>query len=118
MARVYSPFAMGSDIYRKQRTYTKEDLIKTKFVFRGLFLVAFMAILSLVYIWSRVQIVQYGYDINNLKAKQHRLVEDNKKLMTQLETLRSPQRIESIARAQLGMISVEPEQIIPLDQEQ
>lgn len=111
MPRVLTPFALGSDIVRRQRAFTKDDLIKTKLVFRILFLIAFMAILSLFYIWSRVQIVQNGYDINALKNRQYHLLEANKKLQVELSTLKSPQRIEQIAREKLGMQSPQSSQI-------
>lgn len=111
MARILTPFSLGSQVVRKQRAYTKDDLVKTKFVFRILFLVAFMAILSLFYIWSRVQIVQYGYEINELKARQHQLIEENKKLKVETATLKSPNRIEKIAREKLKMRAPLPEQV-------
>lgn len=111
MTRILTPFSLGSEVVRKQRAYTKDDLVKTKFVFRILFLVAFMAILSLFYIWSRVQIVQYGYEINELKVRQHQLIEENKRLKVETATLKSPNRIEKIARERLKMRAPLPEQI-------
>lgn len=114
MARVLTPYVMGSELVRRQRAYTKDDLVKAKFLFRILFLVAFMAILCLFYIWSRVQIVQYGYDINSLKSRQHQLMEANKKLRLEVATLKSPPRVEKFAVEKLGMRPVMPEQMRPL----
>ena len=111
MSRVLTPYMMGSELVRRQRAYTKDDLVKAKLVFRILFLVAFMAILSLFYIWSRVQIVQYGYDINTLKARQYQLTETNKKLEVELSTLKSPRRLEQSAREMLKMRAPQPEQM-------
>ncbi len=103
MSRVYTPYAIGSDVVRRQKTYTKSDFLKTRILFRILFLVAFMAILSLFYIWSRVQIVQYGYEINSLRDRQNILLEANKKLNVEVATLRAPQRIERVATERLKM---------------
>lgn len=111
MPRVLTPYVMGSELVRRQRAYTKDDLVKAKFLFRILFLVAFMAILSLFYIWSRVQIVQYGYDINSLKSRQHQLIEANKKLKVEVATLKSPRRMEKFAVEKLGMRPIAPEQM-------
>ncbi|EKD42566.1 MAG: Cell division protein FtsL [uncultured bacterium] len=99
---------------RKQRTYTKEDLFKTQILFRTLFLVALVAILSLFYIWSRVQIVHYGYEINRLRSNQDTLLEQNKKLKVEWATLKSPQRIEKIAAEKLMMQAPMEDQIRPL----
>ena len=111
MSRVLNQYALGSEVVRRQKAFTKDDLIKTKFLFRTLFLVAFMAILSLFYIWSRVQIVQVGYEINSLSHRQQVLMEENKKLIVEVSTLKSPQRLETIARETLGMQAPKPEQI-------
>lgn len=112
MARVAIPYGYGSDSVRRQRAFTKTDLLKTKFLFRLLFLVAFMAILSLFYIWSRVQIVEYGYEINRLRIDNRVLMEEGKKLNVEISTLKSPQRIESLAQEKLGMTTPSKEQII------
>ncbi|MBI4411820.1 MAG: cell division protein FtsL [Deltaproteobacteria bacterium] len=98
-------------IVRNQKAYTKEDFVKTRLLFRILFLVAFMAILSLFYIWSRIQIVQYGYDINALRNRRQQLVEENKGLNVEVATLKSPGRISQIARQKLKMQPPKPEQI-------
>ena len=111
MPRVLTPYVMGSELVRRQRAFTKDDVVKARFLFRILFLVAFMAILSLFYIWSRVQIVQYGYDINALKSRQYQLVEANKKIKMEVATLKSPRRIEKGAVEKLGMRPMAPEQI-------
>lgn len=103
MTRILTPFVLGSDLVRRQRAFTKEDLIKTKLVFRILFLVAFMALLSLFYIWSRVQIVNYGYEINALRAKRLQLSEENRRLSVEVSMLKSPTRIENFARDKLKM---------------
>jgi|SRR3990167_9987325 len=111
MARALTPYIMASPVVRNQKAYTKEDFLKTRFLFRILFLVAFMAILSLFYIWSRIQIVQYGYDINALRGRHRQLVEENKKLNVEVATLKSPGRISRIAREKLKMQMPKPEQI-------
>ncbi|MBI2340579.1 MAG: cell division protein FtsL [Deltaproteobacteria bacterium] len=107
----YGPKGAKIQIVRNQKAFTKEDFVKTRFLFRILFLVAFMAILSLFYIWSRVQIVQYGYDINNLRSRNDTLVEESKRLNVETAMLKSPGRITAIARQKLKMQTPGPEQI-------
>lgn len=103
MSRVFTPSALGSEIVRRQRAYTKDDFAKTKLIFRILFTVPFLAIVLVFYVWVRYQIVTYGYDINTLQEKQSRLVEEGKKLKVELATLKSPQRIEQVAKEKLKM---------------
>lgn len=110
-SRMLSPSDLGVASVRRQRTFTKEDFVKAKFIFRIFFLVAFIAILSIFYIWSRAQIVHTGYEINLLKGKQRGLVEENKRLRLEMATLGSPLRIEQVAREKLGMQSVQSAQV-------
>lgn len=110
MARVLTSM-ITTNVVRGQRAYTKEDFFRTKLLFRILFLGAFMAILSLFTIWSRVQIVQYGYEINDLRKKHMVLVEQSKKLSVEVATLKSPQRLERIAIEKLKMQAPSQEQI-------
>lgn len=111
MSRVITPFGVSTEIIRRQKTFTKEDFVKARLLYRILFLTAFMAILSLFYIWSRVQIVHYGYEINTLQTKQSELYEINKKLNVEVATLKAPQRIEKIAREELKMETPRPDQL-------
>lgn len=111
MSRVLTPYIIGSPAVRNQKAYTKEDFVKTRLLFRILFLVAFTAILSLFYIWSRIQIVQYGYDINALRNRHRQLTEENKRLNVETATQKSPGRIAEIAGQKLKMRMPKPEQI-------
>ncbi len=114
MPRPTASYISNPDMIRKQRAFTKEDFLKTRLLFRLLFLLAFMAILSLFYIWSRVQVLQYGYEINELRSKQQQMIELNKKLKLEVATLKSPQRIEQIASQQLHMASPDKDHLFLL----
>ena len=111
MSRVLSPYVLGSQVVKNQRAYTKDDFIKTKFLFRILFLVAFASILSIFYIWSRVQIVQVGYEINSLKNNQRQLAEENKRIQMEVSTLKSPQRLQKLVSEKMGMHAPRSDQI-------
>ncbi len=103
MSRAVSPYMIGS--VRRQKAYTKDDLARTKFLFRVLFLVAFTAILCLFHIWFRVQIMHHGYEINQLKSYGQQLTEQSKNLKLEAATLSSPRRLERIAKERLSMQS-------------
>lgn len=115
MSRVFTPYSLDAQgARRRQAAYTKDDLVRAKIVFRLMFLVAFMAVLSIFYIWSRIQIVEYGYSINDLTLKQEKLIEENKKLKVEVATLKSPERIEKIAQEKLGMQTPTTGQMVEL----
>lgn len=66
---------------------------------------------SLGYVWTRVQVVETGYRLRTLEADKERLKEDNRSLMVEAATLRSPQRLEQLA-AQMGLKQPTQNQII------
>jgi cell division protein FtsL len=66
----------------------------------------------LFYSWIRSQIVNTGYETQNLFAAEQSLLRTQKSLMLEEEILRNPERIDTIARADLGMTPLRPGQII------
>ena len=67
---------------------------------------------SLFYVWSRIQVIQLGYEISNALKKERALTEANKKLRLEIATLKSYARIEKIAVEELRMIKPKPDQVI------
>ena len=67
---------------------------------------------SLFYVWSRVQVIQLGYEISNALKEKRVLTEANKKLRLEIATLKSYSRIEKFAAEELRMAKPRPEQVI------
>jgi cell division protein FtsL len=67
---------------------------------------------SLFYVWSRIQVIQLGYEISNTLKEERTLTETNKKLRLEIATLKSYTRIERFALEELRMAKPKPEQVI------
>ncbi|MDD5723097.1 MAG: cell division protein FtsL [Syntrophales bacterium] len=67
---------------------------------------------ALVYVWFRIGITNIDYRIAGEMHRRDILLEENRKLKVEIETLKSPSRIEAIARAKLGMRYPERDQVI------
>jgi cell division protein FtsL len=67
---------------------------------------------SLFYVWSRIQVIQRGYEISNALKVERTLTETNKKLRLEIATLKSYSRIEKLALEELRMAKPKPEQVI------
>ena len=67
---------------------------------------------SLFYVWSRIQVIQLGYEISNAIKEERVLTEANKKLRVEIATLKSYSRIEKLALEELRMAKPKPEQVI------
>ena len=99
---------------RQQSAMTKRDFSKIRILLRLLGLGCVIMLFSLVYIWSRVQVVQIGYDIGELQRQQKDLKTDNQKLKMEISVLKSPERIEKLAVEKLKMVWPTPDQVFEL----
>ena len=66
----------------------------------------------LFYSWVRSQIINIGYETQNLFTLEQSLEQTQKRLILEEETLRNPERIGLIARVDLGMTPLHPNQLI------
>lgn len=76
-------------------------------------LFATLAVLSLLllYVWERVDIVQVGYRIEQLKIKKQALERERDELRVKVSALTSPERIARLATDKLGMIPPQQGQV-------
>jgi cell division protein FtsL len=69
---------------------------------------------ALTYVWSHIHMTELEYQIAREITRKEQFVEEQKRLKVELATLKSPQRIETIARGKLQMIYPERKQVILL----
>ncbi len=67
---------------------------------------------ALVYVWSHLHNTQLKYRIAEEMTVRENLLEENRRLKVEIATLKSPQRIESIAREKLKLQYPEREQVV------
>ncbi|HEY1272352.1 MAG TPA: cell division protein FtsL [Terriglobales bacterium] len=75
---------------------------------------ACFCLLVLSYAWQHFKSIEYGYRIAELKVQRDNLQESNRALHLEEASLRSPDRIDKIAR-EMGMLSPQPGQVQLLD---
>jgi len=78
----------------------------------GLGIVLF--IFGLLLASQHFQGVRYGYQIEQLKAERTTLEEWNRQLRLEQASLADPQRIDTLARRNLGLTPPKPEQVVPI----
>lgn len=74
---------------------------------------AALAFCALFYAWQHFQYIQVRYQIETLEGRQSRATELNQELRLEVASLRSPMRIDAIARQQLGLTVPVPAQVAP-----
>lgn len=98
-------------LWTETKARPKMAVPKTGFLFFTL-LMMFMIGASLFYVWSRIQVIQLGYEISNAMKQERALLEANKKLRLEIAELKSYGRIEKIAVEQLNMSKPTPDQVV------
>jgi cell division protein FtsL len=69
---------------------------------------------ALLHVWLRLQVVHMGYALATATKLQRQLEQENRELKVELATLTSPQRLEAMARARLGMTQPQRGQVVIL----
>ena len=67
-----------------------------------------------IYAWQHFECIQLRYQIEQLQTDQAQASELNQQLHLEIATLRSPGRVDAIARNQLGLTVPVPGQIAPV----
>jgi len=88
---------MGARYAKTERTST------TRRLFSILLVVVAVVMILLAYVWSHISITRFQYEIAREMSRKDRLEETIKKLKVEVATLKTPQRIEEKARAELNM---------------
>jgi cell division protein FtsL len=69
----------------------------------------------LLFAWQHFQCVRYGYQIEQLKTQRAALEESNHQLRLEQAALADPQRIDTLARTELGLSPPGPRQVIQVE---
>lgn len=79
---------------------------------RQLLVAGIVAAALLAYSWQRYECLRLSYQYEHVKQSESQAAELNRELRVELATLRSPARIDLLARDRLGMTVPQPAQII------
>jgi cell division protein FtsL len=62
-----------------------------------------IAAAALFHLWIRTRVTERGYQLSRLSVEYHDLTREHESLQIKAAELKSPQRIEELARERLGM---------------
>jgi cell division protein FtsL len=75
-----------------------------------------MAGCLLFYAWQHFECIQLRYQLEQLESRHTQAAELNQQLHLEVATLRSPARVDAIARQQLGLTVPVPGQLSPAEE--
>src|SRR5947199_1976942 len=97
---------INSNVIREADTQSRQDYIMLT-ALAAMFLLALFA-----YAWQHYRWMQHGYRIEEVEKKREQLSEIARQLRLERASLRNPQRIDTIARGELGMVVPAPGQLV------
>ena len=82
---------------------------------RVVFLGGMIALCAFLYAWQHFETIQLRYQLESLRSERAQATELNQELKLEIAGLRAPERIDVIARRQLGLTAPVPGQVAPMD---
>jgi cell division protein FtsL len=76
---------------------------------------ALIALGAFLYAWQHFETIQLRYQLESLRSERAQATELNQELKLEMAGLRAPERIDIIARRQLGLTAPVPGQVAPMD---
>ena len=98
---------------RNYNVRRETDLRYTNELLKMILALAMVAGVLVYHSWVRSQFISVGYESQNLKEIESELLHEQQGLIIQEETLKNLERIDRIARNDLNLVPLRPNQLIP-----
>ena len=102
----YRPRLQGQGVAKKQA------LVRARVVRRGVALAAVAIVLALVFVWTRVRVIQLGYEVSQINRQITDLSRQKNQLAAEVAKLKSPGRLTSVATEYFEMRLPEAGEIV------
>lgn len=71
-----------------------------------------ITLFSIFHVWSRFRVVELNLQIGEASRQLKELEQEQKRLRLEAESLKTPERVETIAKQSLGMVIPKDQQVI------
>src|SRR3954465_2241021 len=107
-------YAIKKDV-RNNPIVREVDDARQRQVWRSLAIGGFLVVVILFSPWQHFELVRHGYEIQRMQRERAEEEEVNRHLRLEIETLRSPARIEQMAIRDLHMVAPTRAQAVVLE---
>jgi cell division protein FtsL len=107
-------YAIRKDV-RNNPIVRELDEARHRELWKSVGMAAFLVLVLLVSAWQHFELLQHGYQVEEMQRE--RAVEEDaaRQLRLEIETLRSPKRIEMIATGQLHLVAPTSDEAIVIE---
>lgn len=95
-----------------QDVRVRRNLRNMQFLYLAVVVSVLLLSAVMVFLWCRMKVVGIGYEISKASVEKKALIDKNNRLRIELGKLKSPERIERVAKAELGLIYPASERIV------
>ncbi|MEK6790264.1 MAG: cell division protein FtsL [Deltaproteobacteria bacterium] len=95
-----------------QDVRVRRNLRNMQFLYLAVVVSVLLLSAVMVFIWCRMKVVNIGYEISKASVEKKALIDKNNRLRIELGKLKSPERIERAAKAELGLIYPASERMV------
>jgi cell division protein FtsL len=113
-------YAIRKDV-RNNPIVREVDEARQRELWKSAGVVVFLVVALLFSAWQHFELLRHGYEIEELQHQRAAEEETARRLRLEIETLRSPKRIEALATQQLHLVSpahddaIVLERVVPAD---
>jgi cell division protein FtsL len=104
-------YAIKKDV-RNNPIVREVDQNRQRELWRSLAIGVFLVAVLLFSAWQHFELLRHGYEIERMQQERAQELEIHRHLRLEIETLRSPKRIEEIATEQLHLVSPTSEEAV------
>src|SRR6266404_626387 len=110
-------YAIKKDV-RNNPIVREVDEARQRELWKSLGIAGFLVILLLFSAWQHFELLRHGYQIEELNRQRAVEEETGHQLRLEIDTLRSPQRIEALATERLHLVAPSAEEAVVLERVQ
>jgi cell division protein FtsL len=107
-------YAIKKDV-RNNPIVREVDEARHRELWKSVGLVSFLMAVLLFAAWQHFELLRHGYQIEELQRQRSAEGEINRRLRLEIETLRSPKRIESLATERLHLVAPSRDEAIIIE---
>ena len=107
-------YAVRKDV-RNNPIVREVDHARQRELWKSVGLTALLVVLALFFAWPHFEMTLNGYRIEQLQKAKDAEEEMTRQLRLEIETLRSPKRIETLATTRLNLVSPKQDEAIVLE---
>jgi len=107
-------YAIKKDI-RNNPIVREVDKTRQRELWKSAGIAGFLVLVLLVSAWQHYQLLRHGYQVEQMQRERATEEETARQLRVEIETLRSPKRIEALATEQLHLVAPSGDEAIVIE---